>query len=360
MTVGQTIKMCRKDKGMTQGELAALIGVSVQAVSKWETDSGMPDISQIVPLAKVLDVTTDKLLGMTEPESEEDIKRFAEFKGYHKVSFMAGEAETIYNEAVQYFSSHPTNSEVAFLCLESLTELYAEKHTEITPEQFVSECERYESSIFRYETDADQICKTYFVMSRVYSLTGDAEKSAEMLEKVPVVFGDRTYWEAEYAYLDNNTELALQKCKKSFAVKARYISRCIRLARMISEKSEGSAGLEYQVELNEYMLRIINAFLSGGDYIPNRQLFQKTSLLCMMVSQYTTLGNFDRALDCAKQLVEARDSFLASRVSPHAKHSLLFPETTDLSNVDARAELDGYVQSAESCLKTFPQYHGME
>ena len=47
MTIGQTIKLYRKEKALTQGQLAELIGVSTQAISKWETDAGMPDISQI-------------------------------------------------------------------------------------------------------------------------------------------------------------------------------------------------------------------------------------------------------------------------------------------------------------------------
>ena len=62
MSVGQIIKFYRKEKGFTQGELAEIIGVSVQAISKWETDAGMPDISQIVPLAKALNVSTDTIL----------------------------------------------------------------------------------------------------------------------------------------------------------------------------------------------------------------------------------------------------------------------------------------------------------
>ena len=61
MSIGQNIKKYRKEKGYTQRELADLIGVSVQAVSKWETDTGAPDISQVVPLASALDISTDAL-----------------------------------------------------------------------------------------------------------------------------------------------------------------------------------------------------------------------------------------------------------------------------------------------------------
>lgn len=223
--------------------------------------------------------------------------------------------------------------------------------------QLVSECERYANCIFRYETDADQICKTYYVMSRAYRLLGEEEKAANMLEKLPLVFGDRTYWEAEFAFADKNMTLALQKCKESFAEKARFISRCIRLARMISETQDGNNALSYQVALNEYMLNIINAFLSGGDYIPFRQIYQKISLLCQMVSQYTELGNADKALDCAKQLLKARDDFYKCLENPSNKHSLLFIEGNRDGDWHVTPErMNDYVSYALDKLKTFPQF----
>ncbi len=66
MTTGETVKFYRKEKNLTQGQLAELIGVSTQAVSKWETDAGMPDISQIVPLAYVLDVSSEYCFGLSD------------------------------------------------------------------------------------------------------------------------------------------------------------------------------------------------------------------------------------------------------------------------------------------------------
>lgn len=74
-TMGQIIKKLRKGCGFTQEELAERIGVTYQAVSKWENNSGMPDISLIVPLASVLNVSTDVLFGIDETaESEEALK----------------------------------------------------------------------------------------------------------------------------------------------------------------------------------------------------------------------------------------------------------------------------------------------
>ena len=59
---GATIKTLREKKGITQAELADVLGVSSKTVSKWETAKGLPDISLIEPLAKALSVSVMELL----------------------------------------------------------------------------------------------------------------------------------------------------------------------------------------------------------------------------------------------------------------------------------------------------------
>lgn len=61
-TIGSRIARLRKEKGMTQESLAEKLGVSSQAVSKWENDLACPDVSLLTTLADVLGVTTDELL----------------------------------------------------------------------------------------------------------------------------------------------------------------------------------------------------------------------------------------------------------------------------------------------------------
>lgn len=59
---GVTIKSLRENKGLTQAELAGVLGVSSKAVSKWETAKGLPDISLIEPLANALSVSVMELM----------------------------------------------------------------------------------------------------------------------------------------------------------------------------------------------------------------------------------------------------------------------------------------------------------
>ena len=82
-TIGNRIAQYRKEKQMTQEDLAQHLGVSPQAVSKWENDQTCPDISLLPQLAKLLGITTDELLSgkqemavvqVLPPEQRKDIK----------------------------------------------------------------------------------------------------------------------------------------------------------------------------------------------------------------------------------------------------------------------------------------------
>lgn len=69
-TLGSRIAELRRKKNMTQEELAAELGVTPQAVSKWENDLSCPDITLLPQLAQLFSVTTDELLGnQSQPET---------------------------------------------------------------------------------------------------------------------------------------------------------------------------------------------------------------------------------------------------------------------------------------------------
>ncbi len=61
-SIGETIATLRKQKGMTQNELAEKMNVTDKAVSKWERDLSCPDVNTISKLANILDVSVEELL----------------------------------------------------------------------------------------------------------------------------------------------------------------------------------------------------------------------------------------------------------------------------------------------------------
>lgn len=69
MTLGEKIQKCRKNGKMSQEELASRLGVSRQAVSKWELNESVPDTENVIRLERIFQVSVDYLL---KNEIEED------------------------------------------------------------------------------------------------------------------------------------------------------------------------------------------------------------------------------------------------------------------------------------------------
>ena len=69
-TLGKRISANRKRLGLTQDQLAERLGVTAQAVSKWENDQSCPDIGTLPKLAEIFDITTDELLGSAPREKK--------------------------------------------------------------------------------------------------------------------------------------------------------------------------------------------------------------------------------------------------------------------------------------------------
>lgn len=68
-TLGQLIATLRKEKGMTQAELAGQMGVTDKAVSKWERDLSCPDVSSLPLLAEALGVSLDELMQVKKEQA---------------------------------------------------------------------------------------------------------------------------------------------------------------------------------------------------------------------------------------------------------------------------------------------------
>ena len=60
--IGKFISACRKEKGLTQMQLAEKLNITNRAVSKWETGKSMPDVSLMLDLCNILDITVNELL----------------------------------------------------------------------------------------------------------------------------------------------------------------------------------------------------------------------------------------------------------------------------------------------------------
>lgn len=85
MTTGEKIAKCRKEKNLTQGQLAEMLGVTRQAVSRWESDLAFPETDTLMKMSKLFGVSCDYLLnyGEQQPSVADSAKSVFDFRRFH-------------------------------------------------------------------------------------------------------------------------------------------------------------------------------------------------------------------------------------------------------------------------------------
>ncbi len=116
--IGAKIAELRKKKGTTQEQLAAALGVSAPAVSKWETGSSYPDIALLCPLARALGTDVDALLAFEEELSEAEL-------GAYMAEIMSlareGRAPEAEEKLKGLLHTYPSDCSLKFSAVTSLT-----------------------------------------------------------------------------------------------------------------------------------------------------------------------------------------------------------------------------------------------
>lgn len=116
-TMGKIIKDLRKKNGFTQEELAERLGVTYQAISKWENGTGLPDISQVVPLASIFEVSTDVLFGIADTTENDEAQKIVQ---HAKSIEKYGELETYlkaYDILLDGLKKYPNNLVIMINCM---------------------------------------------------------------------------------------------------------------------------------------------------------------------------------------------------------------------------------------------------
>lgn len=115
LLIGEKISYYRKQKNMTQEQLANQIGISAQAVSGWEREVGYPDITLLPGISHALGVSIDELMGNDEIGVRDDIKNFYE-------KFWRLDSSEKLKLASEYYHKYPDKYEIADTLIEVLSD----------------------------------------------------------------------------------------------------------------------------------------------------------------------------------------------------------------------------------------------
>lgn len=146
------IAECRRKQGLTQEQLAAQLGISAGAVSKWENSNTTPDISLLAPLARVLHITLDELFDFHEKLSSEEVSKIKAEVRTCMLQESFAEGEQLLN---QYLKEYPSSPALK-LCAGTLLFMYAPL-AENADETFVNEKYRIAVDHFQSVIDSNEL-----------------------------------------------------------------------------------------------------------------------------------------------------------------------------------------------------------
>lgn len=197
MTIGQNIKRLRKNADMTQEELAEMLSISSQAVSRWETDSAMPDISIIPALVNIFEVTSDELLGIDTMNLEKKIEKIIEDASAPQRLNYETEEERLqvsikeYETYIDALKSYPKSIPLLDAALGSGFNLavdFARNGNQERAAEIRRECIRQGNIILNSCTDITRLMDTHQWMVWTYLAMGDFAKAEEHADKMPKRF----------------------------------------------------------------------------------------------------------------------------------------------------------------------------
>ena len=110
-TIGKNIRKARRDRDMTQDELAAMLNVSESAVSQWESGKTSPDLGIIPDLCTVLEISADWLLGVDQEKKRKEVEEIVERAHAYHSRGRDDRAAEILEEGLKRF---PGNEEIIF------------------------------------------------------------------------------------------------------------------------------------------------------------------------------------------------------------------------------------------------------
>ncbi len=202
LKIGTIIRKLRTENNITQEALAAGIGVTPQAISRWEAEGGYPDIELLPSLADFFAVSTDELLGYRLSEREQELLNIKkEMERLAEVGTVEEQLAFARSSIIRYPSDYEIKSDLA-TCLYLAWE---ENHDDA----MLREAESLSISVLEDCNDEDIRYNTIGGLVIIYSATGRPDKALEYINLLaPMKYCRETT--KSWGIGDGNTELYIQ------------------------------------------------------------------------------------------------------------------------------------------------------
>lgn len=185
LPIGERIRKLRTSRNLTQEEMACHLGISFQAISKWERGDGYPDITLLPSIATYFGITVDELIGMDEIAS---VNRFDEINRQWELNRSQGLHQDNVNLMREALKNYPNNAVLLVQLAASLARLGV---TEQEKREYLYESIVVQEQIIRYCEDSEVRGATLFNLANDYCRYGDKDKALEYAYKLPNLYKAR-------------------------------------------------------------------------------------------------------------------------------------------------------------------------
>ena len=318
MSLGNNIKTFRKKLGLTQEELASQLYVTSQAVSKWESENGLPDTAQIVPIAKALNVTTDALFGMDSNTTDYDNEEAEKIK--NKANELRDSTDSTSGAilATDYLDSecekHPYNYEILMRYVQATAHLsrFADFNQcfKDNPEkwnQYVQKAINRGYQVIRYSNDSSKIDLVHFATAWIYIHNKEYDKAWEHINVLPSIESNqlREGISAEVAMMQYGKEAWQNQLRIDLQNFTRAINKVMVYA---SETYCFAEPMETSVEFCNWALNIIHALCKNPKLKPLSQGFYR-DITKYKIASYLKNGNIQEAVNEYNSLKEVMEDY---------------------------------------------------
>ena len=177
ISLSENIKTMRKQRRLTQEQLAEILGVTTGAVYKWESGISVPELKLIVELADFFDVSVDALLGYRMKDNREDavIKRLN--------AYCRSRNPDALMEAEKALKKYPNSFEVVHICADLFLVYGAESHETNLLRRALELLEQARRLIAQNRDPEISEFTLYGEIASVYEFLGESEKCLEILRQ---------------------------------------------------------------------------------------------------------------------------------------------------------------------------------
>lgn len=280
LRIGEKISYYRKQKNMTQEQLANQIGISAQAVSGWEREVGYPDIVLLPGISHALGISIDELMGNDEIGVRVDIKdfyeRFWKLDGTGKLKL-----------ALEYYRKYPEKHEIANTLIEVLSDWgFAD-----VPEYFTlmrEACTR----IIENCTDNTIRCNAVAAMSR-WCDDSEADRWLNMNPKL-------------YDYIRGEVlvERLLNKGKHEEMLRQKYKDNVSLMLHAVAKQADHQGDPEIAIGHYAYLRKLICTFGENGE-IPDGWLCKYAFITMQNAAGLFGAGRIEEGFELFKESMNA-------------------------------------------------------